>query len=99
MAAHRWCYVSCDILIWVWLIFCLFPFQVVGLLLQNMHIHLAWSLQSVIDGESVSDASLTSLRSKRDTLLQELEYYVNFATDSNEGDKIGSELAGRVREL
>lgn len=70
--------------------------EVVGLLLQNMHIHLAWSLQSVIDGESVSDASLTSLRSKRDTLLQELEYYVNFATDSNEGDKIGSELAGRV---
>ncbi|GAU39099.1 hypothetical protein TSUD_320740 [Trifolium subterraneum] len=65
----------------------------------NMCLHLSWSLQSIIDGESVSAASLTSLVSKRDALLQELEYFVNLATDSNEGGKSGSELAGRVREL
>lgn len=64
-----------------------------------MYFHLAWSLQSIVDGESVSAASLTSLLSKRDNFLQELEYFVNLATDSNEGGKSGSELACRVREL
>jgi cohesin complex subunit SA-1/2 len=64
-----------------------------------MHFHLAWSVQSIIDGESVSAASLTSLVSKRDALLQELESFVNLATDSNDGGKSGSELAGSVREL
>ncbi|CAJ2632128.1 unnamed protein product [Trifolium pratense] len=70
--------------------------EVVGLLLQNMYFHLAWSVQSIIDGESVSAASLNSIVSKRDTLLQELVYFVNLATESNEGGKGGSELAGRV---
>ncbi|WJX79682.1 peptidyl-prolyl cis-trans isomerase precursor, variant 2 [Trifolium repens] len=70
--------------------------EVIGLLLQNMHFHLAWSVQSIIDGESVSAASLTSLVSKRDALLQELESFVNLATDSNDGGKSGSELAGSV---
>lgn len=64
-----------------------------------MYFHLAWSLESIINGESVSAASLTSLLSKRDTLLQELEYFVNLATESKEGGKHGSELACRVREL
>ena len=71
--------------------------EVVGLLLQNLHFDLAWSLKFVLDKESVSDASLKTLLSKRDTLLQELEYFVNLVTDdSNEGDKSGSELGGRV---
>ncbi|KEH41297.1 sister-chromatide cohesion protein [Medicago truncatula] len=71
--------------------------EVVGLLLQNLYFDLAWSLKFVLDGESVSDASLKTLLSKRDTLLQELEYFVNLVTDeSNEGDKSGSELGGRV---
>nr|XP_027188333.1 sister-chromatid cohesion protein 3 isoform X2 [Cicer arietinum] len=73
--------------------------EVVGFLLQNMYFHLAWSLQSIVDGESVSAASLTSLLSKRDNFLQELEYFVNLATDSNEGGKSGSELACRVCTL
>lgn len=70
--------------------------EVVGFLLLNMHLHLAWSLQSIINEEKVSAASLTSLLSKRDTLLQELGYFVNLATDNNEEDKLGSELACRV---
>lgn len=60
---------------------------------------MAWSLQSIINEESFSAASLTSFLSKRDTLLQELEYFVHLATDSKEGGKHGSELACRVREL
>lgn len=64
-----------------------------------MYFHLIWCLQSITDGESVSAASITSLLSKRDTLLQELVYFVvNLANDSN-GGKSGSELARRVREL
>ncbi|RHN78810.1 hypothetical protein MtrunA17_Chr1g0169991 [Medicago truncatula] len=69
--------------------------EVVGLLLQNLYFDLAWSLKFVIDGESVSDASVKTLLSKRDTFLQELDYFVNLVTDSNEGDKSGSELDGR----
>ncbi|KAL5060472.1 hypothetical protein RYX36_032076 [Vicia faba] len=73
--------------------------EVVGCLLQNMYFHLIWCLQSIIDGKSVSAASITSLLSKRDTLLQELVYFVvNLATDSN-GGKSGSELARRVCTL
>lgn len=64
-----------------------------------MHLHLAWSLQSITNEESVSAASITSLLSKRDTLLQELGYFLNLATDSKEEGKLGGELAGRVREL
>ena len=64
-----------------------------------MYLHLAWGLQSIVNEESVSEASLTSLLSKRDTLLQELEYFLNLATDSKEGGKHGNELACRVREL
>lgn len=58
-----------------------------------MYFHLLWCLQSIIDGKNVSAASITSLLSKRDTLLQELVYFVvNLATDNN-GGKSGSELA------
>ncbi|KAJ1390703.1 Stromalin conservative domain [Sesbania bispinosa] len=70
--------------------------EVVGFLLLNMYLHLAWGLHSIINEESVSVASLTYLLSKRDTLLQELEYFLNLATDSREGGKHGSELACRV---
>ncbi|XP_061366461.1 sister-chromatid cohesion protein 3 [Gastrolobium bilobum] len=70
--------------------------EVVGFLLLNMYLHLAWDLQSIINGGSVSLESLTSLLSKRDTLLQELAYFLNLATDNKEGGKQGSELACRV---
>jgi len=73
--------------------------QVVGFLLLNMYFHLVWSLQSITNEEAVSGASLASLLSKRDTLLQELEYFLNLNADNKEGGKPGSELACRVREL
>jgi len=79
--------------------FLLIQIQVVGFLLLNMYLHLAWSLQSIANEEAVSSASLTSLLSKRDTLLQELEYFLNLAADNKEGGKPGSELACRVRGL
>jgi len=64
-----------------------------------MYLHLAWSLQSIVNEKAVSGASLASLLSKRDTLLQELEYFLNLAAENKEGGKPGSELACRVREL
>ncbi|XP_019425716.1 PREDICTED: sister-chromatid cohesion protein 3 isoform X4 [Lupinus angustifolius] len=70
--------------------------EVVGFLLLNMYLHLAWGLQSIINVEIISEASLTSLLYKRDTLLQELEYFCNLATDSKEDGRQGSELACRV---
>ncbi|XP_027352441.1 sister-chromatid cohesion protein 3 isoform X2 [Abrus precatorius] len=70
--------------------------EVVGFLLLNMYLHLAWGLQSIVNEETVSGASLTSLLSKRDTLLQELEYFLNLAAENKEGAKPGSELACRV---
>lgn len=79
--------------------FLLIPIQVVGFLLLNMYLHLVWGLQSILNVEIVSEASLTSLLSKRDTLLQELNYFLNMAADSKEAGKHGSELSCRVREL
>ena len=79
--------------------FLLISIQVVGFLLLNMYLHLAWGLQSIVNEEAVSEASLNSLLSKRDTLLQELEYFLNLAGGNREGGKYTSELGCRVREL
>ncbi|CAL0326664.1 unnamed protein product [Lupinus luteus] len=70
--------------------------EVVGFLLLNMYLHMAWGLLSIINEEIVYEESLDSLLYKRDTLLQELEYFCNLGTDSMEGGKQGSELACRV---
>ncbi|KAG5044013.1 hypothetical protein JHK87_007928 [Glycine soja] len=70
--------------------------EVVGFLLLNMYLHLAWGLQSIVNEEAVSEASLNSLLSKRDTLLQELEYFLNLADDNREGGKYTSELGCRA---
>lgn len=60
-----------------------------------MYLNLAWDLHSIINKETVSEASLSSLLSKRNTLLEELGYFLN--TDDKEGGKHASELACRVR--
>ncbi|KAL9332454.1 hypothetical protein ACSQ67_002064 [Phaseolus vulgaris] len=70
--------------------------EVVGFLLLNMYLHLVWSLQSITNEEAVSGSSLASRLSKRDTFLQELEYFLNLNADNKEGGKPGSELASRV---
>ena len=71
--------------------------QVVGFLLLNMYLLLAWGLHTIINEETVSEASLSSLLSERNVLLEELEYFLNMTSDSREGGKPGSELSCRVR--
>lgn len=70
--------------------------EVIGFLLLNLYMHLAWGLHSSISKETISEASLSSLLSKRNTLLDELGYFLNSATDYKEGNKHASELICRV---
>ncbi|KAF7818257.1 sister-chromatid cohesion protein 3 [Senna tora] len=70
--------------------------EVVGFLLLNLYLDLARDLHSIINKETVSEASLSSLLSKRNTLLEELGYFLNLAADNKEGSKHASELACRV---
>lgn len=70
--------------------------QVVSFLLLNMYLHVAWSLHSIINSEAVSEASLSSLLSKRATLFEELEYFLNPPPDVHEESKYGNQLACRV---
>ncbi|KAL5793037.1 hypothetical protein ACOSP7_001631 [Xanthoceras sorbifolium] len=70
--------------------------EVVGFLLLNMYLHLAWSLHSIINSETVSEASLSSLLLKRNTLFEELEYFLNTPSTVEEGSKLGNQLACRV---
>ncbi|OMP06606.1 Armadillo-like helical [Corchorus olitorius] len=70
--------------------------EVVRFLLLNMYLDVAWSLHSIINSETVSEGSLSSLLSKRDTLLEELEYFLNAPREVEEGGKFGNQLACRV---
>ncbi|XP_021279482.1 sister-chromatid cohesion protein 3 [Herrania umbratica] len=70
--------------------------EVVSLLLLNMYLDVAWSLHSVINSETVTEGSLSSLLSKRDTLLEELEYFLNAPPEVRERGKSGNQLACRV---
>lgn len=67
--------------------------EVVSFLLLNMYMHLAWGLHSVINSETVSEASLSSLLSKRNTLFEQLEYFLNTL---EEVGKHENQLACRV---
>ncbi|KAM1228986.1 hypothetical protein ACFX13_008223 [Malus domestica] len=51
--------------------------EVISFLLLNTSLHLEWSLQSIITSETVSEASLSSLLAKRNSLSQQLEYFLN----------------------
>ncbi|XVF32673.1 hypothetical protein REPUB_Repub17cG0102900 [Reevesia pubescens] len=70
--------------------------EVASFLLLNMYLDVAWSLHSIINSESVSERSLSFLLSKRDTLLEELEYFLNAPPEVREGGKSGNQLACRV---
>lgn len=59
-----------------------------------MHMYVAWSLHSIINCEAVSEASISSLISKRDILFKELSYFLNGVEESR---KYGNPLALRVR--
>ncbi|KAH8489459.1 hypothetical protein H0E87_024907 [Populus deltoides] len=70
--------------------------EVVSFLLLNMYLHVAWTLQSIVNSETVSEASLTSLLSKRNSLFEELEYFLGTPSEDKEGSKCGNQLACRV---
>ena len=59
-------------------------FQVVGFLLLNMFLHVAWCLHS-IDNENPSEASVSFLLSKRNTLFKQLEHYLHTLLEEREG--------------
>lgn len=67
--------------------------EVVAFLLLNMHWHVNWSLSNVYE-DSVSESSLSSLLSKRDTLFEQLEYFLDNPPETREG--VRSLLASRV---
>lgn len=71
--------------------------QVVSFLLLNMYMHIVWSLHSVVNSETVTETTLSSLLLKRNKLFEELEYFLNTASGVEEGGKIGNQLACRVR--
>ncbi|XP_022758099.1 sister-chromatid cohesion protein 3-like [Durio zibethinus] len=70
--------------------------EVVSFLLLNMYLEVAWSLHSIINSETVYEGSLSSILSKRDTLLEELEYFLNAPPEVRKGGKTGNQLACRV---
>ncbi|KNA23818.1 hypothetical protein SOVF_021720 [Spinacia oleracea] len=64
-------------------------------LLLNMFLHINWCLYSVVSSESVNEASVSSLLSKRATLLKQLEYIFPPSQVGVEM-KLGNQLAIRV---
>lgn len=70
--------------------------QVVSFLLLNLYLHLAWCLHSIVNSETVSEASLSSLLSKRNTFFEQLEYFLSTFTEREEVGKHGNQLACRV---
>ncbi|CAN1851747.1 Sister-chromatid cohesion protein 3, partial [Linum perenne] len=69
--------------------------EVASFLLLNMYLHVAWSLQAVVNSETISEEALSSLLMKRDTLFKELEYFVSSQSD-DEGHNYKGQLACRV---
>lgn len=70
--------------------------QVVSFLLLNMYLHLAWCLHSIVNSETVTEASLSSLLSKRNTFFEQLDYFLNNFSEVEEMSKHGNQLACRV---
>uniref|UniRef100_A0A2P2M8D1 SCD domain-containing protein n=1 Tax=Rhizophora mucronata TaxID=61149 RepID=A0A2P2M8D1_RHIMU len=70
--------------------------EVASFLLLNMYLHVAWSLQSIVTSETVSKASISSILNKRDTLFEELNYFLDIPSEDKEGDKFRNQLACRV---
>ncbi|XP_042517338.1 sister-chromatid cohesion protein 3 [Macadamia integrifolia] len=70
--------------------------EVVGFLLLNMYLHVAWCLHSFGDGENFSETSLSSFLSKRNALFGLLESLLNILCETQDDGKYGSLLARRV---
>ncbi|ESQ39447.1 hypothetical protein EUTSA_v10001288mg [Eutrema salsugineum] len=70
--------------------------EVICFLLLNMHMYVAWSLHSIINCETVSEASLSSLILKRDILFEEVSYFLNGVEEPR---KYGNQLSLRICAL
>ncbi|OMO64970.1 stromal antigen [Corchorus olitorius] len=70
--------------------------EVTSFLLLNVYLHIAWSLKAIINSKTVSQSSVSSLLSKRDTLFEELEYFLNNYPKVGEDNKSANVLACRV---
>ncbi|EEF41668.1 sister-chromatid cohesion protein 3 isoform X2 [Ricinus communis] len=70
--------------------------DVVSFLLLNMYLHVAWSLQSIVNSETISEAQLSSLLSKRNILFEELEYFLGTPSEEAKVNKYSNHLACRV---
>ena len=73
--------------------------QVASFLLLNKYLHVAWSLHSIVNGETVSEASLSSLLMRRNALFEGLEYFLGTCSEGEEDSKCGNQLACRVKYL
>ncbi|KAK9067654.1 hypothetical protein SSX86_011765 [Deinandra increscens subsp. villosa] len=69
--------------------------EVASFLLLNMYLHVNWCLNSIMNSNVVSEASLFSLISKRNALFDELEHFLQVPLES-QGKGISRNLACRV---
>ncbi|GAB4829713.1 peptidyl-prolyl cis-trans isomerase precursor [Ancistrocladus abbreviatus] len=70
--------------------------EVVSFLLLNRYLHVIWCLHSIVNSESVSEASVSALLSKRTTLFNELEFYFPDSHRVEGAVKLSNQLACRV---
>ncbi|RVW21247.1 Sister-chromatid cohesion protein 3 [Vitis vinifera] len=70
--------------------------EVVSFLLHNMSLHVAWCLHAIINSDTVSEESLSSLLSKRTTLFEQLEHFLYAHTEVQEEGKRANQPACRV---
>ncbi|XVF25939.1 hypothetical protein REPUB_Repub13aG0257100 [Reevesia pubescens] len=70
--------------------------EITSFLLLNIYVYIAWSLNAIIKSETISEASLSSLMSKRDNFFTELEYFLNTYPKVGEEHKSATMLACRV---
>ncbi|KAK6940896.1 STAG protein, partial [Dillenia turbinata] len=70
--------------------------EVASFLLLNMYLNVAWNLHSITGPGNVSEASLSSLVSKRGTLFEQLEYFLDSPPEVQEEGKSVNSLACRV---
>uniref|UniRef100_A0A251U741 Cohesin subunit SCC3/SA HEAT-repeats domain-containing protein n=1 Tax=Helianthus annuus TaxID=4232 RepID=A0A251U741_HELAN len=71
--------------------------EVVGFLLLNMYWDVYWCLNQIMHGNDVSEASLSSLTLKRNTMFDELEHFLQIPLEA-QVKGISRSLGCRVRE-
>nr|XP_043635898.1 sister-chromatid cohesion protein 3 [Erigeron canadensis] len=70
--------------------------EVVGFLLLNMYLHVNWCLYSVTNSSAISEASLSSLISKRNALFDELDHFLQVLPEAPRKGRSSNALASKV---